>query len=102
MHFEVGNEKGCAQGDLTARTDVTQQEVAKREAPEAGIESSATLQSASTLGVSASYPRDADDSIRIEDDNASELISLFARMDQTSRDALILVARNLVAKARRP
>lgn len=93
---EVRNAKGWTQVDLAEKMNVTQQQIARWESPEADIKSSTLLRLASALGVTVSHLMGVDvvdGSVRFEDERVSELVDLFTRMDQPTRDALMTVVR---------
>lgn len=102
---EARTAKGWTQGDLAARLGVSQQQIARWEAPDADIKSSTLLRLCSALGVTVSYLMGVDvvdGSVQFKDERGQELLDLYAKMDQPSRDALMLVARGLVCGSQGP
>lgn len=103
--IEARTARGWTQGDLAARMNVSQQQVARWEAPESDIKSSTLLRLSAALGVTVSYLMGidvVDGSVRFEDERVHELGELFQAMDPQSREALMVVARSLACSSQSP
>lgn len=95
---EARKAKGWTQAELADRIGVAQAAVARWETGDIDIKSSSLVQLSSTLGVTISYilGYDLDDSGMVDlDPRSSELIGIYNKLDNESRDALMVVARAL-------
>ena len=102
---EARKAKGWSQQDLADRTGIAQPNIARMETSDVDIKASTIFKLSSTLGVTISYLMGVDvvdGSLRFEDGRTAELVDLFDKMDQPSRDALMLVARGLVCGSQGP